>query len=77
MRITNEVLYTEIKHINKDIAETKEFIKEVKNNNINQWKQINRNAQGLSGLKAVSGIISGFVSLIIAGVIAYFGVKHQ
>lgn len=59
-----------IKHIDNNIEK-------IANNNINQWKQINKNAQGISAMKAISGVISGFISLIIAGVITYFGVKHQ
>lgn len=50
---------------------------EIKDDNKEQWKQINKNAQNISGIKAVSGFISGSVSLIIAGAITYFGTKHQ
>ena len=59
-----------IKHIDINIEK-------IANNNINQWKQINKNAQGISAMKAISGVISGLISLVIAGVITYFGVKHQ
>jgi len=52
-------------------------VDEIKDDNKEQWKQINRNAQNISGIKAISGFISGFVSLVIAGVITYFGAKHQ
>lgn len=52
-------------------------VDEIKVDNKEQWKQINKNAQNISGMKAVSGFISGFVSLVIAGIITYFGAKHQ
>ncbi len=52
-------------------------VDEIKVDNREQWKQINKNAQNISGMKAVSGFISGLVSLVIAGVITYFGAKHQ
>ncbi len=52
-------------------------VDEIKGDNKEQWKQINKNAQNISGMKAVSGFISGFVSLVIAGIITYFGAKHQ
>ena len=52
-------------------------VDEIKVDNREQWKQINKNAQNISGMKAVSGFISGLVSLVIAGVITYFGTKHQ
>ncbi|MCK4447750.1 MAG: hypothetical protein KAW56_11815 [Candidatus Marinimicrobia bacterium] len=61
---------TSITHIDKNIDK-------IANNNVNQWKQINKNAQGISAMKAISGVISGLISLVIAGVITYFGVKHQ
>ena len=61
---------TSITHIDNNIEK-------IANNNVNQWKQINKNAQGISAMKAISGVISGFISLVIAGVITYFGVKHQ
>ncbi len=54
-----------IKHIDQNIEK-------IANNNVNQWKQINNNAQCIAGLKGSSGIISGFVSMIVAGLIAYF-----
>lgn len=52
-------------------------VDEIKSDNKEQWKQINKNAQNISGMKAISGFISGSISLIIAGVITYFGAKHQ
>ena len=59
-----------IKHIDSNIDK-------IAKNNVNQWKQINTNAQNVSGMKAISGFISGLVSLIIAGAITYFGVNHK
>lgn len=52
-------------------------IDKIANNNINQWKQINKNQAAIAGMKAISGFISGFVSLVIAGIITYLGIKHQ
>lgn len=60
---------TSIIHIDKNIDK-------IANNNVNQWKQININAQNISGMKAISGFISGLVSLAVAGIITYFGIKH-
>ena len=61
---------TSILHIDKNIDK-------IANNNVSQWKQINTNAQNISGMKAISGFISGLVSLVIAGIITYFGVNHK
>ncbi len=47
-------------------------VDEIKNDNKEQWKQINKNAQTISGIKAVGSIIS----LCIAGIFAYFGTKR-
>ena len=52
-------------------------VDEIKIDNKEQQKQINLNAQNISGMKAVSGFISGSVSLVIAGIITYFGAKHR
>ena len=52
-------------------------VDEIKVDNKEQWKQINLNAQNISVMKAVSGFISGSVSLVIAGIITYFGAKNR
>lgn len=54
-----------IKHIDSNIEK-------IANNNVNQWKQINNNSQCIAGLKGSSGIISGIVSVIVAGLVAFF-----
>lgn len=54
-----------IKHIDNNIER-------IANNDINQWKQINKNAQCIAGMKGSSGVISGIVSLIMAAIVAYF-----
>ena len=41
-------------------------------NNVNQWKQINKNAQNISGIKGSSGVIAGIVSMIMAFIMTYF-----
>lgn len=56
---------TSIKHIDSNIDK-------IAKNNTNQWKQINKNAQSISGIKAVGGIIS----LCIVGLFAFFGAKR-
>lgn len=61
---------TSITHIDKNIDK-------IATNNVNQWKQINKNAQSISAMKAISGVISGLISLVIAGAITYFGVNHK
>ena len=63
--------------IEKSIEHIDKNIDNIAKNNVNQWKQINTNAQNISGMKAISGFISGLVSLVIAGVITYFGVNHK
>jgi len=64
-RITNAVLYEMIKSVKEDTTE-------IKLNDIAKWKQINKNAQNISGMKGASGVIAGIVSLIMASLIAIF-----
>ena len=64
-RITNAVLYEMVKSIKEDTTE-------IKLNDIAKWKQINKNAQNISGMKGASGVIAGIVSLIMASLIAVF-----
>jgi len=64
-RITNTVLYEMVKSIKEDTTE-------IKLNDIAKWKQINKNAQNISGMKGASGVIAGIVSLIMASLIAIF-----
>ena len=69
-RVTTAVLYEMIKSVKEDTAE-------IKNNDKEKWRQINKNAQNIAGIKGASGIISGIVSILTAGIVAYFfkGVK--
>ena len=69
-KVTNAVLYEMIKSIKEDTIE-------IKNNDKEKWRQINKNAQNIAGVKGASGIISGIVSILTAGIVAYFfkGVK--
>ena len=61
---------TSIKHIDNNIDK-------IATNNVNQWKQINKNAINISGIKGASGVIAFIVSLISAGIISYLGLKNQ
>jgi len=56
---------TSIIHIDKNIDL-------IAKNNINQWKQINKNAQSIAGMRGASGVIAGIVSIIMAGIMTYF-----
>jgi len=56
---------TSIIHIDKNVEK-------IATNNINQWKQINKNAQNIAGIKGASGVIAGIVSMIMAGIMTYF-----
>lgn len=58
--------------IEKSIEHIDKNIDKIANNNVNQWKAINKNAQCIAGLKGSSGIISGIVSLLVAGLVAFF-----
>ena len=64
-RVTNEGLLEMIKSVKEDTTE-------IKLNDIAKWKQINKNAQNISGMKGASGVIAGIVSLIMASLIAIF-----
>jgi len=64
-RVTTAVLYEMIKSIKEDTTE-------IKSNDKEQWKAINKNSQYIAGMKGASGIIAGLVSMITAGIITYF-----
>lgn len=59
---------TSITHIDKNIEK-------IANNNVNQWKQINKNAQNISGMKGASGVIAFVISFATALVATYIGTK--
>ena len=48
---------TSIIHIDKNIDK-------IANNNVNQWKQINKNAQNIAGIKGAARAISFVVSIL-------------
>ena len=73
-KITNAVLLEKINNIKED---TEEIKKEYKENSTNQWKQINKNAINISGMKAINGVIAFAVSIATTLLATYFGVKHQ
>lgn len=64
MRITNEVLLTEIKNIKVDTTA-------IKKENTEQWKSINKNCQDIASQKSVIKIIEGFIVAIVGSIIAY------
>ncbi|MFA5557947.1 MAG: hypothetical protein WDA59_00600 [Methanofastidiosum sp.] len=63
--VSNEVLLEMIKSIKEDTVEIKKTSEQ-------QWKQINKNAQEIAGIKGASGIISAIVSILVAGIITLF-----
>ena len=64
-RITNAVLYEMIKSIKEDTTE-------IKGNDKAQWKQINKNAQNIAGMKGASGVIAVLVTAIMNAFILFF-----
>ena len=73
-RITNLVLLEKINNIKED---TEEIKRDYKADSKEKWKQINKNAQNISGMKAVSGVIAFVISIGTTLLATYFGVKHQ
>ena len=58
-RITTAALYEVVKSIKEDTTE-------IKLNDIEQWKAINKNAQSIASIKGAALAISGCVSFIIS-----------
>jgi len=56
-RVTTAALYEIVKSIKEDTTE-------IKLNDIEQWKQINKNAQSIAGIKGAAGAISFVVSIL-------------
>lgn len=52
-----------------------EFKDDSKEDDIRKWKQINKNAQNISGIKGASGVIAVVISFAINIFLTYFG-KH-
>ena len=68
-RVTNETLYAEIKNIKEDTTD-------IKKENTEQWKYINKNCQDIASQKSVIRIIEGFIVAIVGSIIAYFWKGH-
>ncbi len=65
MRITNETLLEKIGNIKEDTEEIKKENKE-------QWKIINKQGQDIASHKSIIRIIEGFIVAIVGSIIAYF-----
>ena len=63
-RITNETLHTEMLNIKEDTTDIKKENKE-------QWKVINKACQDIASQKSVIRIIEGFIVAIVGSIIAY------
>lgn len=68
-RVTNEVLYAEIINIKKDTTD-------IKTENKEQWKSINKNSQDIASQKSVIRIIEVFILGIVSSIIAYVWKGH-
>jgi len=64
-RVTNEVLYAEIINIKKDTTD-------IKKENKDQWKNINKNSQDIASHKSVIKIIEGFIVGILIAIGSFF-----
>ena len=69
-RVTNAVLYEMIKSVKEDITE-------IKLNDIAKWKQINKNAQNIAGIKGAAGAISFVVSIISTIIMGFLTGKYK
>ena len=65
MRITNETLLEKIGNIKDDTED-------IKRENKEQWKVINKQGQDIASQKSVIRIIEGFIVSIVGSIIAYF-----
>lgn len=65
MRITHEMLLTEIKN-------TKKVVDNIEKNDKEQWGQINTNRENIASQKSVIKIIELFILTIIGSIIGYF-----
>lgn len=75
--LTNKERLIELKGlvVNLD-SNFQEFKDDSKEDDIRKWKQINKNAQGISAIKAVSGVIAFVISIATTILVTYFG-KQQ
>ena len=69
-RVTNAVLYEMIKSVKEDTTE-------IKLNDIAKWKQINKNAQNIAGIKGAAGAISFVVSIISTIIMGFLTGKYK
>ena len=69
MRITNETLLEKIGNIKEDTEEIKKENKE-------QWKVINKQGQDIASHKSIIRIIEGFIVAIVGSIIAYVKSNH-
>jgi len=58
-RVTNAVLFEMIKSVKEDTTE-------IKLNDKEKWKAINKNSQSIAGIKGAAVAISGCVSFIVS-----------
>ena len=58
-RVTTAALYEIVKSIKEDTTE-------IKLNDKEQWKAINKNSQSIAGIKGAAWAISAFVSFIVS-----------
>ena len=65
MRITHETLYTEIMNIKGDTGEIKKENKE-------QWKEINKNSQEIASQKSIIRVIEVFLTGTILSIVGFF-----
>ena len=69
MKITNAVLAEKITNLSKYLHERNDL----QDKRLDKYSaKIDKNAINIASIKGVAGIISAFVSFIIAGMIAYF-----
>ena len=52
-----------------------EFKDDCKDDDVRKWKQINKNAQSIAGMRGMSVAIA-FVATVLTNLGVYFGVKH-
>jgi len=70
MRITNERLWEKIGNIKEDTEEIKKENKE-------QWKVINKQGQDIASQKSIVKIIGGFVMATIISIVSIFVGKYK
>lgn len=78
-RISHETLLEKINNVAKYQKDLKDYIAERNDNQdkriAQQEEKTEKNTVAMAGMKAISGFIALSVSLLIAGISAYFGIK--